>query len=255
MDFDPREEINNLNFYSDAAKNGKLRFGCILSNFWTYGPWNENFIKDCNPSIEYLKLFGVVAGILTWTQELTNDKYLIHCDKQSVVQMLNSSTYSCKNCMVLIRILTLDNLVQNRRIVAKFIPGVKNKRADSLSRIILGICSKKHEQIFNNLSKSGQWKNYGCHDSASRLKMTIRSTCFTKNLSLCRSRNFKFETMCLPVEENLSHSVMPTEADQSQMNCASIQQMTNPRETGSSSIVGSNNHSFSLVNLPLLQER
>ena len=134
VDFDP-QEINNLNFYSDAAKNGKLRFGCILSNFWTYGPWNENFIKDCDPSIEYLKLFGVVAGILTWTQELTNDKYLIHCDKQSMVQMLNSSTYSCKNCMVLIRILTLDNLVQNRLIVAKFIPGVENKRADSLSRM------------------------------------------------------------------------------------------------------------------------
>ena len=135
LDFDPNMDPTNLKFYSDASKNPKLGFGCVLKRFWTYGQWNEYFIRKCDPSIEYLELFGVVAGVLSYADELRNDKFVIHCDNQSVVQMLNNSTSSCRNCMVLLRILTLDNFVHNRMIIARFMPGVKNQLADSLSSL------------------------------------------------------------------------------------------------------------------------
>ena len=52
----------------------------------------------------------------------------------SVVDMINVTSTSCKNCMVLIRILVFKGLIENVRIFARHVEGVKNKFADSLSR-------------------------------------------------------------------------------------------------------------------------
>ena len=134
-----------------------------------------------------------------------DDKYLIHCDKQSVVQMLNSSTYSCKIAWCSseywhwIIWSKIDELLPNSSLMSK----IKGQIAfPGWNSINSGNLLQKAWTGFqqNYLSKSGKWKNYGCHDSVWRLKMTIRSTCFTKHFSLCGSRNFKFETMWQIIE-------------------------------------------------------
>ena len=58
------------------------------------------------------------------------------------------------------------------------------------------------------------------------------------------------------------HSVPPTDTDpltsmedRSQMNCASISDTTGSPESSSDSVVGSNNHSLSIADLPLTQEK
>ena len=55
-------------------------------------------------------------------------------------------------------------------------------------------------------------------------------------------------------EEAFSHSVPPTE-DRSQMNCASISNTAESPDSSSDHIVGSNNHSLSITDLPLTQEK
>ena len=55
-------------------------------------------------------------------------------------------------------------------------------------------------------------------------------------------------------EEAFSHSVPSTE-DRSQMNCASISDMAESPESPSDHVVGSNNHSLSITDLPLTQEK
>ena len=59
-----------------------------------------------------------------------------------------------------------------------------------------------------------------------------------------------------------SHSVPPTEEDpltstedRSQMNCASISDTEESPESSSDRVVGSNNHSLSIADLPLTQEK
>ena len=47
--------------------------------------------------------------------------------------MVNNSTSSCKNCMVLLRHIILESLVQNVRVYAKFVKSVENGKADALS--------------------------------------------------------------------------------------------------------------------------
>ena len=65
-----------------------------------------------------------------------------------------------------------------------------------------------------------------------------------------------------PMEENslasmegvFSHSVLPTE-DRSQMNCASISNTAKSPDSSSDRVVGSNNPSLSIADLPLTQEK
>ena len=54
-----------------------------------------------NPSIEYLELFALAAGLLTWRDEpeLKNRQITIFCDNQAVVDMINDMSSKCGKCM------------------------------------------------------------------------------------------------------------------------------------------------------------
>ena len=110
-----------LNFYTDAS--GKIGFGCFFDGRWMYGFWSRSLLQNCKPSIEYLELFALCAGVLAWcdTPRLNNTRIIIFCDNQAVVSMVNNTTSGCKNCMVLLRTLVLNNLKHNRRIFVSYV--------------------------------------------------------------------------------------------------------------------------------------
>ena len=66
---DPLHTSHDITFYSDTSVTEDLGFGCILNNRWIWGKWQTGFIKNCTPSIEFLELFGLCAGMLTWGKE------------------------------------------------------------------------------------------------------------------------------------------------------------------------------------------
>ena len=123
--------------YSDAAKNPELGFGAICQDSWMYSKWDPSFIIDCNPSIEYLELWAVVAGVLTWIKRFKNQRIILFCDNMSAVEMINNTSSTCKNCMILIRLLVLESLKQNVRVFARHVSGKSNFYSDALSRIDL----------------------------------------------------------------------------------------------------------------------
>ena len=130
------EDAWEIGFYSDAsASKTKGGFGAVLGSHWLKGEWGFEFMSSKQPSIEYLELFALYAGILTWQHnEMLNDKIVrIHCDNQAVVQMVNNLTSGCRNCMVLIRLLVLNNMIHNRKVVAQYIDTKSNCLADVLS--------------------------------------------------------------------------------------------------------------------------
>ena len=128
-------EATNIGMYSDAAKSATKGFGAICQNSWMFSVWDPDFIQQCDPSIEYLELFGVTAAVLTWIKRFQNHRILLHCDNMSVVHMINASSSSCKNCMVLIRLITLEGLMQNMRIYARHVTSCDNFLMDALLRI------------------------------------------------------------------------------------------------------------------------
>ena len=132
LDFTKTLTADEIDLYSDAS--GKLGVGAICGSHWMYQMWDKEFLEKYRPSIEYLELYGVVVGVLNWIQQFKNRRIILFCDNKSVVDMINLTTTSCKNCMVLVRILVLKGLIENVRIFAKHIEGKKNVLADSLSR-------------------------------------------------------------------------------------------------------------------------
>ena len=123
-----------LNFCSDASGNKENGYGCIFNKNWIAGTWEKEFFVKEKPSIEYLELFVLVAGVLTYDTSLKDCRIIVFCDNQAVVHMVNQITSGCKNCMVLIRMLTLNGLKFNRRVSARYISTLDNDLADALSR-------------------------------------------------------------------------------------------------------------------------
>ena len=129
------QSAKQLEFYSDSSTSEILGWGAVFNQHWTFGKWPHNFIKLNKPSIEYLELFGLVAAIVTWEELTKNRRMIVYCDNQSVVEMVNSQVSRCHNCMYLLRILTLNNLIHNRRVFATHLRSAENYLSDALSRM------------------------------------------------------------------------------------------------------------------------
>ena len=126
---------DDIDMYSDAAKHAKKGFGAYCDKSWTFGIWGAEFMDECQPSIQYLELYGVTAAVLLWIRRFKNKKICLFCDNDSVVKMINKGTSKCKQCMVLIRIITLECMIQNVRVFAKWVATDENGKADALSRM------------------------------------------------------------------------------------------------------------------------
>ena len=115
VDLDYLQTAQQLNFASDASAAKRLGFGAVFGNRWIQAQWEPGFIKaeGHEPSIAYLELYTVTAAILTWCELIKNTRVVVFYDNMSAVQMINQSTSACRNCMYLIRLLTLNGLVNN----------------------------------------------------------------------------------------------------------------------------------------------
>ena len=135
IDFSLVLTASQLQWFTDAS--GRISFGGIHEKQWFLGQWTDDFLS-LEPSIEFLELYAVTVSVLLWIEQYVNRRICLFCDNQAVVQMVNNATSSCKQCMVLIRILTLRSLEANTRIFAKYVPTAKNSFADALSRNQMG---------------------------------------------------------------------------------------------------------------------
>ena len=129
-------------FYSDAAKRQDWGYGAFFDGQWLLGRWEDNFIAEKDPSIEYLEPFALCAGIFTWSSQLMNCRIVIYCDNQAVMNMVNNLSSSYKNCMILLRLLVLNGLYNNRRIYVRFVKSKDNFLAYALSRGRLDLFKK-----------------------------------------------------------------------------------------------------------------
>ena len=101
MDFRPTTAWD-IDMYSDATRNWRLGVRAICGKHWLYQRYDYHFMEKYNPSIEYLELYALVAGVLKWLRLYCNKRIYLYCDNQSMCAMVNSTSSSCKNCMVLI---------------------------------------------------------------------------------------------------------------------------------------------------------
>ena len=134
IDFSDEWTPEEMNWYTDAAKNSKLGFGGYCNQSYMYGIWGE-FIDIHDPSIEFLELYAVTIGVKLWLKNYPNRRITLFCDNDSAVRMINRQSSRCRNCMKLIRVITRESLIHNSRVYAKHVKGVDNGISDSLSRM------------------------------------------------------------------------------------------------------------------------
>ena len=130
----PMDGAQIIQFYSDARAAQNLGFGCDFGNNWFAYQWEPNFIKECEPSIEYLELYALVAGGMTWGPRLKDSKVIIFCDNSVVVQMINNNSSGCKRCMTLLRLVILTQMIYNTRVFVRYIKSKDNILAEALSQ-------------------------------------------------------------------------------------------------------------------------
>ena len=137
IDIDLYREAEDLMLYTDTSLSQKRGCGGIFKNRWFVMKWNAKFIREQQPSIEFLELYALVVGILTWRNqpELQNSRISVFCDNISVKLMVNDFASSCKHCCKLLRILALDGLRCNRRVFVRHVRTEINILADALSRL------------------------------------------------------------------------------------------------------------------------
>ena len=133
-DFSREIKAPEIQMYSDAAKRLGLGYGGVCQDSWMFGVWDDYFIKECDQSIEYLELYALTGMVLNWIHRYKNRRVTLFCDNQAVVQMVNNTSSSCKNCMVLIRMIVLKCLKENIRLYATYIKSKENTASDFLSR-------------------------------------------------------------------------------------------------------------------------
>ena len=99
------QEVNaeEINLYSDASKSNKKGFGAFCDDEWMRYEWSQSgdgkFIEICDPSIQYLELFGVATAVLRWIHKFKNKKVRLFCDNDSVCKMIENGVSHCKNCI------------------------------------------------------------------------------------------------------------------------------------------------------------
>ena len=77
----------------------------------------------------------MLVGALNWIRLFENKRIILFCDNEAVVKMINKSSSSCKNCMVLIRLMVAESIARNVRIFARHVGTKANGKADALSRL------------------------------------------------------------------------------------------------------------------------
>ena len=135
IDFTEEITADKLLFALDANAAKDLGFGAVFQNRWLFAQWEPDYIDKYQPSIDYLELYAMIVAMITWGDHLRNQRIIIFSDNTATVAMINSMTSLCKDCMYLLCLLTLDNLINNRHVFARHIRGVANEMPDALSRL------------------------------------------------------------------------------------------------------------------------
>ena len=137
-DFSTIHTALDIDMYTDSS--GKIGCGGKCKNQWFAALWPTEFLEQCDPSINYLELYAVTVAIISWVHQYRNMSIALFCDNLSVVNMINNASSSCRNCMRLLRIITIYGLNNNVRISAKHVSGVTNIIPDLFSRNKINQC-------------------------------------------------------------------------------------------------------------------
>ena len=124
-----------IEVFTDAAGNAKLGWGAWLPHIglWMHSQWEEEFFHKFQPSIDFLELYGLLAGIVTWAPHLVDHTVLFPLDNTSTVFALRNKSSDIPQMLFLLHFLTLFCVTHNITILVRHVRSIHNKICDKLS--------------------------------------------------------------------------------------------------------------------------
>ncbi|XP_062588297.1 uncharacterized protein LOC134249973 [Saccostrea cucullata] len=125
----------DLQLFTDSAGHADLGCGAIFESHWAYMVWPQKWRhSNIFKQVTFLELVPIVMAFTIWGEKFQGKKVILHTDNKALVSILNSKTSKSKQIMQLLRPLVLQGLLHNILFRGEHIDGVKNVKADSLSR-------------------------------------------------------------------------------------------------------------------------
>ena len=137
-----------LELYADAVGNPSLGWGAFLPlhSLWMYQQWEFHWFHQFNPSIDFLELYALLAGVVTWALHFVDRTVIFWSDNTLTVHALINKSSHSSQMLNLLHYLTFFCMVNNIHIKALYISGKKNVICDLLSRLKLqAFCNIKPE--------------------------------------------------------------------------------------------------------------
>ena len=124
-----------MELFADAAGNTKLGWGAWLPHLglWMYGQWEEEFFQKFKPSIDFLELYALLAGVVTWAPQLMDHAILFQLDNTPTVFALRNKSSNSPHMLSLLRFSTLFCMTNNITILARHVSGAHNTICNKLS--------------------------------------------------------------------------------------------------------------------------
>ena len=119
--------------------NPSLGWGAFLpsSGLWMYQQWKFQWFHQFNPSIDFLELYALLAGLVIWVPHFIDRTLIFWSDNTPTVHALISKSSHSSQMLRLLCYLTFFCMVNNIHIKALYISGKKNVTCDLLSRLKL----------------------------------------------------------------------------------------------------------------------
>jgi hypothetical protein len=119
---------HTVSLFSDASGLG---YAAVFRSRYLQGAWPPPW-RDYSIAIK--ELYPITLAVEIWGSSLANKRLMLHCDNQSVVNIINSQTSKCPLIMRLVRRLTVAAMSSNIVLRSVHIRGVDNTVSDRLSR-------------------------------------------------------------------------------------------------------------------------
>ena len=119
----------SLEIFTDSAKS--LGFAAVFKDMWLHGVFDSS-VETMHISV--LELYPIIVAVVVWSDLLSNQCIVFHCDNLAVVFMINKQTSDNKSCMSLLRFFVIHCMRHNILVKAQHIPGKSNVVPDLISR-------------------------------------------------------------------------------------------------------------------------
>ena len=118
--------------YTDACNAAA---GMCYKGDWSYVNWQADLPQAANWHINYKETLAIVIATFRWASFWRNSHVEILTDNITAKSIINKGTSKNPNIMPFIRRVFWLSALYNFKITAKFIPGIKNNVADTISRL------------------------------------------------------------------------------------------------------------------------